>query len=301
MKRILYLILISSAVLSSCQKEEEQAVKKALEVVLSKSTLDMNLGETATLTARTLPADVDQNVVWSVMDPEIATVENGVITAVSAGVTYVVATSADNAAKSSCFINVTDVPDYEFLLTDSNGNIIKQITAYPGYTTRLDVLTTDYKLHNFSWTSSDPSAVHVNKNGEITLKPVFSKDPEYVFYGEAMITIKADDGNGFRFKVISSISSKYLFDQEEKKFGDMLTIPAKSSHSVTFRYFNGEGLVAVPSSVYTLSSSSSDVQVKKNADGWMLNVPENKAGTAQITFSIGELSATLAEVTAEVK
>ena len=297
MKKVLYLLTIAIAALSSCKKEEEQATKLALEVVLSSETLELNVGETATLTARTLPAVVGQNVMWSVMDSDIASVENGVVTAVAPGVTYVVATSEDNAVKSSCLVKVNKVAPYEFLMFDSEGNQVSEIYAYPGYTNRIDILTTDYLPHTFTWSSSNTAVAQVTKNGDITLKASFATEEGYLYYGESIITVRAEDGYGLQFKVTSSLASKFQFDQEQIQFGAALAVPANSSHSVSLLYFNGESNAYVPASAYSLTSSAtSNVQVKKTSASWQLNALSNE-GVSQVTFKIGDVEAALADVT----
>ena len=288
MKRILYLILIAVAAFSSCKKEEEQATKLALEVVLSSETLDMKVGETATLTARTLPTEVGQNVTWKVMDQDIATVEAGVVTAVGPGVTYVVATSEDGAVNSSCLISVTDVPDYEFILMDSNGNTITEVVAYPGYTTQIDVLTTDYQIHNYTWESSDPAVVQVTRNGQLTLKAVPSANPDYAYYGEAVIKVRADDGNGCLFKVVSNVSSSFMFGQEQKTFGTETDVKTNTTNNFELYYYNGVMNDVLPASVYTLTSTESDVQVSKVSNRWQLKTSGTAGKEAQVAFQLGE-------------
>ena len=288
MKRILYLILIAVAVFSSCKKEEEQATKLALEVVISSETLDMKVGETATLTARTLPTEVGQNVTWTVMDQDIATVETGVVTAVGPGVTYVVATSEDGAVNSSCLVSVSDVPDYEFILMDSNGNTITEVVAYPGYTTQIDVLTTDYQIHNYTWESSDPAVVQVTRNGQLTLKAVPSANPDYAYYGEAVIKVRADDGNGCLFKVVSNVSSSFIFGQELKTFGTETDVKTNTTNYFELYYYNGVMNDVLPASVYTLTSTESDVQVSKVSNRWQLKTSGTAGKDAQVAFQLGE-------------
>ena len=288
MKRILYLILIAVAAFSSCKKEEEKATKLALEVVISSETLDMKVGETATLTARTLPTEVGQNVTWKVMDQDIATVEAGVVTAVGPGVTYVVATSEDGAVNSSCLVSVTDVPDYEFILMDSNGNTITEVVAYPGYTTHIDVLTTDYQIHNYTWESSDPAVVQVTRNGQLTLKAVPSANPDYAYYGEAVIKVRADDGNGCLFKVVSNVSSSFIFGQEQKTFGTETDVKTNTTNYFELYYYNGVMNDVLPASVYTLTSTESDVQVSKVSNRWQLKTSGTAGKEAQVAFQLGE-------------
>ena len=298
MKKILYLLIIAATALSSCAKEEQQATKLALEVVLSTETLEMKVGETAALTARTLPAAVGQEVTWSVLNDKVATVENGVVKAVAPGVTYVVATSQDGAVKSSCLVSVIKVPTYDFILLDANGNEVKEILSYPGYTTQIDVFTTDSKAHNnITWESSNTAAVQV-KNGKLTLKAVASTDADYVYYGESTITLRTEDGYGCRFKVVSNVASTYLCGGQNMTFGDELNATLNSSHNLEFYCFNGVELLAIPVASYTLASDNSNITVQKNDNKWQLKIGNKEAAQANLTFKIADATSEFLKVTA---
>ena len=97
-------------------------------IKLDRDTLTIARGETATLTATVKPADTTDKVVWSSADNGIATVENGVVTAVGHGKTTITATCGGKTA--SCKVTVTkaaitgkvNVPDkavYQDIITAS--------------------------------------------------------------------------------------------------------------------------------------------------------------------------------------
>lgn len=74
-------------------------------ITLDKDTLTIARGETATLTATVEPADTTDKVVWSSADKTIATVKDGVVTAVGQGETTITATCGNQTA--SCKVTVT--------------------------------------------------------------------------------------------------------------------------------------------------------------------------------------------------
>lgn len=74
-------------------------------ITLDKDTLTIARGETATLTATVEPADTTNTIVWSSENDNIATVENGVVTAVGLGETTLTAACGDKTA--SCKVTVT--------------------------------------------------------------------------------------------------------------------------------------------------------------------------------------------------
>lgn len=74
-------------------------------ITLDKDTLTIARGETATLTATVEPTDTTDKVVWSSKDKTIATVENGVVTAVGLGETTITATCGNQTASCKVIVN----------------------------------------------------------------------------------------------------------------------------------------------------------------------------------------------------
>lgn len=74
-------------------------------ITLDKGTLTIARGETATLTATVEPADTTDKVVWSSENDSIATVENGVVTAVGQGETTITATCGNQTASCKVIVN----------------------------------------------------------------------------------------------------------------------------------------------------------------------------------------------------
>ena len=79
---------------------------KATGVVLSSNSLSIEKGETATLSATVMPSGASQVVNWSSSDATVATVNNGVVTAVGAGTANISATTADGKITSICAVTV---------------------------------------------------------------------------------------------------------------------------------------------------------------------------------------------------
>src|SRR5690606_27966622 len=65
-------------------------------ITLSSATLQLNVGQSSTLTAIIAPANAtNQNVTWTSDHPGAATVNNGVVTAVGKGSATITATTED--------------------------------------------------------------------------------------------------------------------------------------------------------------------------------------------------------------
>ena len=83
-------------------------------VSLDKETLTLEAGKSGTLTAAITPNNAtNQAVTWTSSNTSVATVENGVVTAVGAGEAIITVTTADGGKTDACKVTVTAVPEPE--------------------------------------------------------------------------------------------------------------------------------------------------------------------------------------------
>lgn len=89
-------------------------------VQLDKETLDLHVGDTATLTATVEPYNAaNKKVTWSSSDETVATVdENGNVTAVAAGTAVITVATADGNKTATCQVTITEIKTEKFVLTD---------------------------------------------------------------------------------------------------------------------------------------------------------------------------------------
>ena len=203
MKKILFIILSCTA-LFACTKATDETLT-VTSVVMSQDKLDLQVGETATLTAKVLPESLGMGVEWSVLDDTYAEVNNGVVTAKAEGVTYVVAMSADGTQRAACLVNVNPEKFYDVYIKDSKGNILNGIYGYPGMSLDLSVETSDDKTHSFTWSLQDPSVGTIDEDGNLSLAAVESTDKNYVFDAQSSLKVVTEDGRGVKIPVRSSL------------------------------------------------------------------------------------------------
>ena len=88
--------------------EKAAAVVPATGVTLDKTTLNLMTGETAVLTAAAQPENTTDTLTWTTRNEAVATVADGVVTAVGAGSTVI--TAACGSVKAECAVTVTASP-----------------------------------------------------------------------------------------------------------------------------------------------------------------------------------------------
>ena len=144
-------------------------------VTLNKTTLALVKDETFTLEATVDPSNSTDKVVWKSSDETIATVEDGVVTAVATGETTITATAGK--ATATCIVKVTNPvkkitldQDSLFLLVDGTAKLTATVTP------------ADADEKTVTWTTSDETVATV-EDGVVTA----------VGKGTATITAKAGD------------------------------------------------------------------------------------------------------------
>ena len=100
-------------------------------VSLNESNLSLYTGKTATLTATVTPENAtNKNVTWSSDKPEVATVENGKVTAKAAGTATITVTTEDGNKTATCTVTVTRPyippanPNYRITLEATQGGTV---------------------------------------------------------------------------------------------------------------------------------------------------------------------------------
>ena len=100
-------------------------------VKLDKTTLSLVEGASVQLTATVLPENAsDKSVTWSSDNLDVATVENGKVTAVKEGTATITVTTTDGGYFATCTVTVNKPAPAEFVITfDPNGGYVSYTSA----------------------------------------------------------------------------------------------------------------------------------------------------------------------------
>lgn len=137
-------------------------------LTLDQTTLNMNQGETATLTVTGA-----ENVLWTSSDPNVATVDDsGTVTAGVPGTATITVTTADGSQSAACTVQVaTPLPEppKEKLglrsIYQAKGETISEFSTSVGAAVQMRVDGTEQTI---TWTIEDPKIATVTADGLVT-------------------------------------------------------------------------------------------------------------------------------------
>ena len=152
----------------------------ATSVTLDKSVLDIEIGQTATLAATVLPIGASSGVQWTSSDDAVATVDqNGVVSAIGVGETFITATTTDGTNLfAACHVIVKAVQAKSLTLDKHEAELRLDETVK----LTASILPVQAAGSIVLWSSSDTSVATVDANGVVTA----------VGIGEAVITAVAE-------------------------------------------------------------------------------------------------------------
>lgn len=150
-------------------------------ITLSQTSLSMNSGTTAQLTATLSPEGAFGSVTWTSSDESVATVDaNGVVTAVAGGNCTITATAGGSLKTATCAVSVIQMVTS---ITLSQTTAILELDGFVRLTAT--VLPENAANKNVVWSSSNED-----------IAPVRSGRVDAYGYGNAIITCEAADGSG---------------------------------------------------------------------------------------------------------
>lgn len=167
------------------------------------STKTLIVGKTYTLQYKLNSTDSNEQLIWTSSDEDVATVENGTVTAHNAGTSEIKVTTSDNQT-AVCNLTVKDIEITRVTVTPNSVSLKKdesetlETQIYPAKAGDIDV----------TWSSSDPSVASVSSDGTVTA----------VGAGTATITASVDSGKS------GSAAIKVTAKKKKKKSSNNTTI-----------------------------------------------------------------------------
>ena len=177
-KRFLFIFSALSLIISSCSEESMHDFPYVVvsKIEFSEKIISLTIGDTHKLTATISPEDAtDKTLTWESSNTNVATVENGKITAIGGGYAIITAKSGNVNAKCTVTVNPAEVT----AITLSQTSIT--ITKGDTYDLIATISPEDAKGRTLTWESSNANVASV-KNGKITA------------VGEGSATITAKSG-----------------------------------------------------------------------------------------------------------
>ena len=175
-------------------------------VKVSPKVLELEKGETETITATVKPADSGEEVSWDSSNEKVAKVDNGKVTAVGKGMAAVTATCGD--AEATCVVTVEEGTAPEKITVKAADD---KIVMGKGYSSDMPVYVTDGSEDTFylevadvtpetasskvKWSSSD-GGVKIDRNGKVTVPAGISSNKYVKFTATSVLSssVKADMG-----------------------------------------------------------------------------------------------------------
>ena len=184
MRKSLAVILAAVVLLVVSFSLPASAAPDVRTMVLSRDTVSLEIGDSVTLRVQIAPFSADKSVVWVSSDESVASVEEGVVTALSIGKATITVISQQNpSVLQTCEVLVVK-PVESITLEDEliilpKGESWEQI-AY--------IMPEDATMQRPVWSTSDKKIAVVDENGVVTA----------VNNGNCIITCAAADGLGAR-------------------------------------------------------------------------------------------------------
>ncbi|MGN1444387.1 MAG: Ig domain-containing protein, partial [Acutalibacteraceae bacterium] len=150
-------------------------------ISLSENTINLKRGETHQLTVLVTPENsYDKSMIWESEDPTVASVENGMVTAVGRGETVITVESVDGGFTASCKVVVTQ-PVTGISLSST------ELSVYTGQSVSLEAVVSPENASDkrVTFQSSDESVAQVDEKGSI----------KGISGGTALISAETADGH----------------------------------------------------------------------------------------------------------
>ena len=175
-------------------------------LALNHTSKTLRIGETLQLAPVFTPTSpTNQNVYWYMNNDSVATIENGLVTAILEGTVTITCVSEDGNHEATCAIIVTNDAPISVTGVSLNKKTLQMVVGNTA-TLTASVLPANASNKSVTWTSSNTATATISATGTISAKAE----------GVTTITCKTIDGNYTAecYVVVSAVNSEYNFSYE---------------------------------------------------------------------------------------
>ncbi len=261
-------------------------------VALNKSATTIQVGASETLTVSIIPSNAtNQNVTWSTSNSAIATVNNGVVTAVAAGTATITVTSvADNTKTATCTITVPTPSSDPVAVTSIELNTYATSLNVGGTVTlTATVKPTNATNQNVTWSSSNNSIATVANGvvtavaaGTVTITATSVSDPG-VSIGCTVAVTAAPSPDVPQTGLTTHVPEIYEAKEIAGGYGGTLTVNSGNEYEV-FYFCKISNAIAVGTSPISGNiATTTDKKSFEVKEGWMKGLfnDEAEGGTSE--------------------
>ena len=279
-------------------------------ISLDKTDIELEVTQTATLVATVTPSNAtDQTVIWTTSDASVATVSNGVVTAVKAGTATITATAGGYSA--TCVVTVEAKEEPEEPLTAGKYYKIKNVAT--GLYLQVSGNNTNMTLQEKSDAKLQIFTLEDAGEGKFYIK---STDADNCYYAHATTwnfnaTTNANNKTPFKIALLNGETNIYtLYQNVTENVGFAGTDSSNAGAFVfcdkraenngkwTFEVFTDEDRIAAD--MATLENAIANAESVLETRAQLLTNDEKKAISAAVQTAKDEKGKTNADVTAEI-
>ncbi|MBR0300709.1 MAG: Ig domain-containing protein [Bacteroidales bacterium] len=220
MKKICFALFMACIITGavSCKKGEEKV--PLLSITFKKVPSTMVEGETFQIEVSYNPAEAyNKNVEWTSSAPAVATVSNGLVSALAPGEVTIKAISEDGGRQAACTITVTEAPVAVTGVSLKDGSL--ELKLGETYTLQAEVTPQNATNPEVKWSSNSPTVASVTSEGVVTA----------LSEGSATITVTTDDGGFSASCKIKVLDGTHVTGIELSK--SSISIPEGSTETLT--------------------------------------------------------------------
>ena len=244
---------------ASCTVNVEAPVIPVISISLNKSETSLFIGGSEMLVYTVNPASAtNQNVSWESSNTSVATIENGVVNAISVGTAVITIITEDGGKTASCTVTVLPIPVESIDLNKTTASL--QIGESDTLT--YNILPANATNQNITWLTDNPAVATVT-NGTITA----------ISTGTAVITVTTEDGAKTASCVVTVIripkyNVEYFFDTDPG-WGKGTGIEDTDVQLVSETASEKSEMTSFNASIANLNDGLHTLYVRaKNSNGW---------------------------------